>query len=73
MTRWEFRYVDLWLGDSPDLGAVDRAKERIAQLGNEGWEPVGQVRFVYHRPPAGGQIGRDIHVEQLLLKRPHHN
>ena len=79
MTRWEFTYVDLGLERDPgetidtakDVGdrardAIDRAKDAIAQLGEDGWEPVGEVMFVFNRD---GSWHRSI--SELMFKRPH--
>ena len=43
--------------------AIDRVKHAIAELGNEGWEPVGEIVFAFDRggPPS---------VSQLMFKRP---
>jgi hypothetical protein len=65
MIAWEFTYVGLYLGHSEDE-IVQRAQERIAALGRDGWEPVGQVNFVYVKPGAG----RETSVDQLMFKRP---
>ena len=77
MAGWEFAYVDLHVayhGEAiePTKDAIDRAidaeidrvKDAIAQLGDEGWEPVGQIVFAFDRggPPS---------VSQLMFKRPH--
>lgn len=54
MADWEFTYVYLWSegGYGSDYHSVgqageERAKEEIARLGREGWEPVGEVVFRY--------------------------
>ena len=54
MIRWEFTYVDLraeYRGEAIEptkhaldqaiAAEIDRLKNAIAQLGDEGWEPVG--------------------------------
>lgn len=76
MPRWEFTYVDLYVeyrGDAIEPtkhahvrardAAIDRVKEAIAQLGDEGWEPVGEIVFAFDRggPPS---------MSQLMFKRP---
>jgi hypothetical protein len=64
MPGWEFTYFDLWLGKQPP-GAVTFAQKRIAELGLDGWEPVGQVDFRYI-----DQGGREGVVRQVMFKRP---
>ena len=76
MARWEFTYVDLGVEFPRDAieptanaharardAAIDRVKDVIAQLGAEGWEPVGEIVFAFDRggPPS---------VSQLMFKRP---
>ena len=76
MARWEFTYVDLHVEypreaieptkhahDRARDAAIDRVKDAIAQLGDEGWEPVGEVVFAFDRggPPS---------ISQLMFKRP---
>ena len=69
MAGWEFTYVYLWSeggrgGDYHSVGqeGEERAKEEVAQLGREGWEPVGEVTFRY------GSSQKTI-VPQLMMKR----
>jgi hypothetical protein len=77
MGRWEFTYVDLRVKypretidptkqahERAIAAAIDRVKDTIAQLGDEGWEPVGEIVFAFDRggPPS---------VSQLMFKRPH--
>jgi len=44
--------------------AIARQKETIAQLGSEGWEPVGVVEFSWRRTYEANQVYRE-----LMLKR----
>ncbi len=75
MAGWEFTYVDLrveYRGEAIEPtkdahvraihAAIDRVKDAIAQLGDEGWEPVGEIVFAFDRggPPS---------VSQLMFKR----
>jgi hypothetical protein len=75
MASWEFTYVDLHaeyraedIEPTKDAhyrardAAIDRVKDAIAQLGEEGWEPVGEIVFAFDRggPPS---------VSQLMFKR----
>jgi hypothetical protein len=67
MPGWEFTYVHLgveYRGEAiePTKHAHDRARDAIAQLGDEGWEPVGEIVFGFDRggPPS---------VSQLMFKR----
>ena len=75
MTHWEFTYVDLrveyrgeTLGATKDAWVrardtgIDRVKDAIAQLGDEGWEPVGEIVFAFDR-------GGPASVSQLMFKR----
>jgi hypothetical protein len=72
---WEFTYVDLHVEyrgeaieptkhahDGARDAAIDRVKDRIAQLGDEGWEPVGEIVLAFDRggPPS---------INQLMFKR----
>jgi hypothetical protein len=63
MAGWEFTYVDLhveYRGEEKIKptkhaherardAAIDRVKDAIAQLGDEGWEPVGKIVFAFDR------------------------
>ena len=75
MAGWEFTYVDLRVEyraeaieptkhahDRARDAAIDRVKDAIAQLGDEGWEPVGEIVFALDRggPPS---------ISQLMFKR----
>lgn len=77
VARWEFTYVDLrveYRGEAIEptkdahdraiQAAIDRVKDGIARLGDEGWEPVGEIVFAFDRggPPS---------VSQLMFKRLH--
>jgi hypothetical protein len=66
MSRWEFKYVTLLVGDKKrgDRAAIDRCQALIAEFGHDGWEPVGQLDFTYR---TGGQEW--TRVSQLMLKR----
>lgn len=81
MSGWEFRYVELWLGEEPaprevgdweNFTGIDfdeelaARKAEIAQLGAEGWEPVGEVRIFSTWPRES--YARS--VRQLMFKRP---
>jgi hypothetical protein len=72
---WEFTYVDLHVEyrgeaieptkhahDGARDAAIDRVKDRIAQLGDEGVEPVGEIVLAFDRggPPS---------INQLMFKR----
>lgn len=62
--KWEITYIDLYLGGfGDDVRPLSEVKEEIARLGQEGWEPVGQVEF---REGSGGQV---TVYRQLMLKR----
>jgi hypothetical protein len=75
MAGWEFTYVDLrveYRGEAIEPtkhahdrardAAIERVKNAIAQLGDEGWEPVGEIVFAFDRggPPS---------ISQLMFKR----
>jgi hypothetical protein len=75
MAGWEFTYVDLRVEyhgvvieptkhahDQARDAAINRVKDAIAQRGDEGWEPVGEIVFAFDRggPPS---------VSQLTFKR----
>lgn len=62
--KWEFAYVDLWLGTDKTRVAIGEQMAQIAQLGTEGWEPVGQVCFEYEN-----EQRISITVPQLMFKR----
>lgn len=67
MPAWEFTYVELWLGEEKTVDDVLAAEERIAQLGADGWNPVGEVTFTYHA--AGSPTGVTTSIQQLMFKR----
>lgn len=67
MPAWEFTYVELWLGEEKTVEAVLAAEERIAALGREGWNPVGEVTFAYHQE--GTPPGVTTAIQQLMFKR----
>ncbi|MEV4420384.1 hypothetical protein AB0L40_10485 [Patulibacter sp. NPDC049589] len=67
MPAWEFTYVELWLGEEKTVDDVLAAEERIAQLGADGWNPVGEVTFAYHA--AGSPPGVTTNIQQLMFKR----
>jgi hypothetical protein len=71
MAGWEFTYVDLHVEyrgeaieptkhaqDRARDAAIDRVKDAIAQLGDDGWDPVGEIVFAFDRggPPSSGQL-----------------
>jgi hypothetical protein len=72
MTRWEYRFIDLYRGTDHKPTAetaVDFFRNFIAevrQAGEEGWEAVGELGVTYGAgmPPNSTRIGA------LLLKRP---
>ena len=77
MARWEFTYVDLrveYRGEAIEptkhayhqaiAAGIGRVKDAIAQLGDEGWEPVGENRVL-----AFDRAGRP-NISQLMFKRP---
>jgi hypothetical protein len=66
--EWEFAYVDLWLGTNKTLDAVGEQKTRIAELGKEGWEPLGRIQFDYETAHLVSMT-----VPQLMFKRPASN
>lgn len=53
MTQWEFEYVPLFLGYNGDEG-WRKTMDKMARLGQEGWEPVGEVSFSYESPTSTG-------------------
>lgn len=64
--QWEFAYVDLWLGSRSDGDARDisEVQEEIAKLGENGWEPVGEIQIEY-------QLNEmRLKIPKLLFKRP---
>jgi hypothetical protein len=67
MTRWEFTYFALWLGEDIGRETVQEAQEKISKLGSDGWEPVGQVDFRYHK---GDSNAPNTTIKQLMFKRP---
>jgi hypothetical protein len=75
MARWGFTYVDLRVEyrgeaieptkhayDQAIAAGIDGVKDAIAQLGDEGWEPVGEIVFAFDR-------GGPPNVSQLMFKR----
>jgi hypothetical protein len=66
-TRWEFAYIDLWLGVDKRIDSVGTAQGAIAACGQAGWEPVGEIRFEYREPQKA--VGSTV-VRQLMFKRP---
>lgn len=68
MMRWEFTYVDLWLGRGTEATSVATVQYEIARLGGEGWEPVGEVEFRFHASNLGGPT--ETRVPVLMFKRP---
>lgn len=67
MPAWEFTYVELWLGEEQTIEVVLEAERRIAALGREGWNPVGEVTFSFHAQ--GSPPGVTTAVQQLMFKR----
>lgn len=67
MPAWEFTYVELWLGEEKTVEAVLEAERRIAALGRDGWNPVGEVTFSYHQQ--GTPPGVTTAIQQLMFKR----
>jgi len=69
MTQWEFTYVDLYIG-AGDINRLHAAHRAIQRLGDEGWEPVGHIRFEYdlRRPQNLETVPKQ--VRQLMFKRP---
>ncbi|WP_026911564.1 hypothetical protein [Patulibacter minatonensis] len=67
MPAWEFTYVELWLGEDRTVEDVLAAEERIAQLGADGWNPVGQVGFTFHA--RGTDPSMTTTIQQLMFKR----
>ena len=63
--QWEFAYMNLSLGAGKDWQAFTEQKARIAALGAEGWEPVGQVEFSFQ-----DAFQHTTAVPQLMFKRP---
>ena len=68
MPSWEFAYFYLWLGTATNTKtAVNEAKQQIAELGKEGWEPVGEVTFSL----ATGAYTDSLREHRaLMFKRP---
>lgn len=66
--KWEFTYVDLYLGSDKQPDAVGVAMNQIAEYGQAGWEPVGEVGFMYRLPMKvpGAETIRRV----LMFKRP---
>lgn len=67
MPAWEFTYVELWLGEEKTVEAVLEAEEKIAALGRDGWNPVGEVTFSFHAE--GTPPGVTTAIQQLMFKR----
>jgi hypothetical protein len=76
MASWEFTYVDLRVEyrgeaieptkhahDQAIAAAIDRVKDAIAQLGDDRWEPVGEIVFAFDR-------GGPPNISQVMFKRP---
>jgi hypothetical protein len=62
MTRWEYKYIDLFR--MPDrVKAVAAFQAEAAQAGADGWEAVGEVAINHGGPVAGT-------FPVLMLKRP---
>ena len=66
MGEWEFTYIDLLAGGGNGVSDVHATQKRIADLGLQGWEPVGEVGFLFFWP--GHE--RQAPVPQLMFKRP---
>jgi hypothetical protein len=70
--NWEFKYVRLEM--EPEY-SQDEAYERrvavIAQFGNEGWEPVGEVTFSHVTPvDPESTPSPPTQLRRLMFKRP---
>jgi hypothetical protein len=63
--EWEFTYVDLWLGVGKTRDLLGERQAEIARLGEEGWEPVGEIAF-QHRE---ANVVTIVNVRQLMFKR----
>lgn len=67
MTVWEFKYVELHAGqlgsDQEAWPKIAEIENRIAELGREGWEPVGQFSFTWFH-------SHTINSRRLMFKRP---
>lgn len=73
MTQWDYKTIDLWRGEYPELNstaaAYDSFQEKLRQAGDEGWEAVGQITISWMwKPRTGGNYPQTI--PSLLLKRP---
>jgi hypothetical protein len=62
MTRWEYSFIRLHIGDSNFPVLWDKFFTQIQQLGEEGWEAVGEVDVAW------GQTAQRVPV--LMFKRP---
>jgi len=63
MTRWEYKYIDLYRGwdNSASAQAGYAAfKADVLKAGMDGWEAVGEVRITQN----------NIDIRVLMLKRP---
>jgi hypothetical protein len=82
MAGWEFTYVDLHVEyrgeaieptkrahDRARDAAIDRVKDAIAQLGHEGWEPVGQIVFAFDRGGPAERQPVDVQTRPRRLSR----
>ena len=69
MTRWEYKFVELFRGKQVRGSTGFAAFEEEMQIaGAEGWEAVGEVSVTYH--PEGKLYGYSCSISSVLLKRP---
>ena len=63
MARWEYRFIDLYRGNSYTGNEFSGFAAEVAQAGLEGWEAVGEVSPCY----GVGPQAKNLPV--LMLKR----
>jgi hypothetical protein len=67
MTRWEYKYIDLYQGNFSDPDAAFHGfEDAVRKAGTEGWEVVGEAGVSYQTPVRSSLS----YVRVLVLKRP---
>lgn len=62
--QWEFTYVSLWVEGADPSEVISERKARMAELGAEGWEPVGAIQFAFDSHTSM------VVAPQVMFKRP---
>lgn len=69
MTRWEYRYVDLYRGENkPIAAACFEVTSELDRAGAEGWEIVGEINIM--SVPPSRVVTAPFSNRVVVLKRP---